>query len=75
VVHWGREVVDVSFVHGHPRRAGWVVGHVRRPNRAGRDQLPLLLVVPLPRPPADAGTSGQAPRSAMPAGRSATTSG
>jgi hypothetical protein len=26
------EVVAVSFVHGHPRAAGWVVAHVRRPN-------------------------------------------
>lgn len=51
----------MSFVHGHPRRSGWVVAHVRRPNRAEQGQLPLLLVVPLPRPPADGGSDTGAP--------------
>jgi hypothetical protein len=49
------EVVDVSFVHGHPRRTGWVVAHVRRPSRAEPGQLPLLLVVPPPRGPVEDG--------------------
>jgi hypothetical protein len=39
----------VSFVQGHARRTGWVVAHVRRPNRAEDGQLPLLAVLPLPR--------------------------
>jgi hypothetical protein len=40
----------VSFVHGHARATGWVVAHVRRPTSAEDGQLPLLAVVPLPRP-------------------------
>ncbi|HET6259773.1 MAG TPA: hypothetical protein VFE39_14085 [Pseudonocardia sp.] len=40
----------MSFVHGHARDTGWVVAHVRRPTRAEDGQLPLLAVVPLPRP-------------------------
>lgn len=32
----------MCFVPGHPRAAGWVVGHLRRPNRAEEGQLPLL---------------------------------
>lgn len=36
------EVVGVSFVHGHGRATGWVVAHVRPPNRAAAGQLPLL---------------------------------
>jgi hypothetical protein len=55
------EVMGVSFVHGHPRHTGWVVAHVRRPNRAAPGQLPLLLVVPLPRPPAEGGGATSAP--------------
>jgi hypothetical protein len=58
-------VVDVSFVHGHPRRTGWVVGHVRRPNRAGQGQLPLLVVVPPSRPAA--GGSGPVSSARKPA--------
>jgi len=42
--------MGVSFVHGHARATGWVVAHVRRPTRAEDGQLPLLAVVPLPRP-------------------------
>ncbi|TQM38403.1 hypothetical protein FB388_5636 [Pseudonocardia cypriaca] len=57
------EVMGVSFVHGHPRRTGWVMGHVRRPNRAAPGQLPLLLPVPLPRPPAEGGGATKAPAS------------
>ncbi|WP_170231768.1 hypothetical protein [Pseudonocardia kunmingensis] len=45
----------MSFVHGHPRSTGWVVAHVRRPSRPEPGQLPLLLVVPLPRPPTEEG--------------------
>jgi hypothetical protein len=63
VLNWGSEVVGVSFVHGHPRRTGWVMAHRRRPNRAEAGQLPLLLVVPLPRPPADGGGVTRAPAS------------
>jgi hypothetical protein len=63
VVNSGLEVVGVSFVHGHPRRTGWVVAHVRRPNRAVPGQLPLLLVVPLPRPPVDGGGATSEPAS------------
>ena len=32
----------MSFVHGHARAAGWVVAHVRRPNRPEAGQLSLL---------------------------------
>jgi hypothetical protein len=62
-MHSVMEVMGVSFVHGHPRRTGWVVGHVRRPNRAAPGQLPLLLLVPLPRPPAGGGGATKAPAS------------
>jgi hypothetical protein len=70
VVCSSAEVVEVSFVHGHPRREGWVVAHVRRPSRPELGQLPLLLVVPLPRPPAeeggaDAGSVSSARKSAI----------
>jgi hypothetical protein len=41
-------VVAVSFVHGHPRAAGWVVAHVRRPNLPEAGQLPLLPATPDP---------------------------
>ncbi len=51
----------MSFVRGHPRRSGWVVAHVRRPNHAEPGQLPLLLVVSCPRPPADGGGATRAP--------------
>ncbi|WP_345608648.1 hypothetical protein [Pseudonocardia adelaidensis] len=54
----------MSFVHGHPRRTGWVVAHVRRPTRAAAGQLPLLLVVPLPREPSDSGGTTDGPASA-----------
>ena len=64
MVDWGPEVMGVSFVHGHPRSNGWVVAHVRRPNRAGAGQLPLLLVVPLPRSPVEDGDATSAPASA-----------
>jgi hypothetical protein len=32
----------MSFVQGHARAAGWVVAHVRRPNRPEAGQLSLL---------------------------------
>jgi len=58
VVHWQVEVVDVSFVHGHARDAGWVVAHRRSPTEPEDGQLPLLAAPPaaeagepaLPRP-------------------------
>ncbi|NMI02025.1 hypothetical protein [Pseudonocardia acidicola] len=31
----------MGFVHGHPRRVGWVVSHHRRPTTPDLDQLPL----------------------------------
>jgi hypothetical protein len=69
--------MGVSFVHGHPRRTGWVVAHVRRPNRAQAGQLPLLVVVPRPRPPAEGGgdTSAPAAGSVRSASKSAITRG
>ncbi|GAA1290056.1 hypothetical protein GCM10009609_67240 [Pseudonocardia aurantiaca] len=52
-----REVMDVSFVHGHPRAAGWVKGHLRKPTRAEEGQLPLLMPLPRsPEPEAEPGT-------------------
>ena len=59
MVQWSWEVMDVSFVHGHPRAAGWVKGHLRRPTRAGEGQLPLL--VPLPRSPEPEAEPGTEP--------------
>jgi len=32
----------MAFVHGHARATGWVMAHVRAPNRAGEGQLALL---------------------------------
>ncbi len=61
MVNSGLEVVGVSFVHGHPRRGGWVMAHVRRPNRAAPGQLPLLLAVPLPRAPVEGGGATSVP--------------
>lgn len=50
----------MTFVHGHPRDAGWVVSHYRRPRRAGWQQLDLE--IPAPRneaePTDDAGVPG-----------------
>jgi hypothetical protein len=49
--------MDVSFVHGHPRAAGWVKGHLRKPTRAEEGQLPLLMPLPRsPEPEAEPGT-------------------
>lgn len=73
MVNSNPEVMGVSFVHGHPRRTGWVVGHVRRPNRPAPGQLPLLLLVPLPRPPSDGGGDTAAPASVRSARKSAIT--
>jgi hypothetical protein len=44
----------MAYVHGHARRLGWVVGHYRRPQRAGVEQLALALpdaapAIPAPR--------------------------
>ncbi len=40
-------------MHGHARRLGWVVGHYRRPQRPGAEQLALALpaapAIPAPR--------------------------
>lgn len=35
----------MAYVHGHGRRIGWVIGHYRRPNRPGPEQMPLLVPV------------------------------
>lgn len=73
MLNWVPEVMDVSFVRGHPRRAGWVVAHLRRPNRPAPGQLPLLLVVASP--PADGGgaTKGSPARAVRSAKKSAIT--
>jgi hypothetical protein len=52
----------VSFVHGHARAAGWVVTHVRRPNRPEAGQLPLLTEAVL--------TEGAVPASRLPGNQS-----
>jgi hypothetical protein len=41
----------MAFVHGHARDTGWVVAHLRRPNRAEEGQIPLVLALPKPRDP------------------------
>lgn len=46
--------VGMAYVHGHARRLGWVVGHYRRPQRPGAEQLALalsdaVLAIPAPR--------------------------
>jgi len=55
----------MAFVHGHARATGWVMAHVRAPNRAGDGQLALLpaLVPPLAEriPRQRRGTSRPAP--------------
>jgi hypothetical protein len=54
----------MTYVHGHPRDDGWVVGHVRRPNRAEGEQLPLLAVeITDDEPAGDAAPAVPAPRS------------
>lgn len=63
----GAEVVGMAFVHGHGRATGWVVAHVRRPNRAEGDQLSLLADVPAREEagaPVDRGSGGTGPPSA-----------
>jgi hypothetical protein len=35
----------MAFVRGHARATGWVMAHVRAPNRAGEGQLALLPAV------------------------------
>lgn len=52
----------MTFVHGHPRDAGWVKSHFRRPRRAGQEQLDLDgAAVPAPRgAPEDQGTEDTA---------------
>jgi hypothetical protein len=44
----------MAYVHGHARRLGWVVGHYRRPQRPGAEQIALALpdtapAIPAPR--------------------------
>ena len=44
----------MAYVHGHARRLGWVVGHYRRPQQPGAEQLALalpeaVLAIPAPR--------------------------
>ncbi|MGH3614674.1 MAG: hypothetical protein ACRDRK_19195 [Pseudonocardia sp.] len=38
----------MAYVHGHPRRLGWVLAHYRRPNRPGDEQLTLVLRAVVP---------------------------
>ena len=42
----------MAYVHGHARRLGWVVGHYRRPQRPGAEQLVLALPAAAPAIPA-----------------------
>ncbi|HZG90314.1 MAG TPA: hypothetical protein VEZ42_08880 [Pseudonocardia sp.] len=53
----------MSFVRGHPRDTGWVVGHLRAPTGAEDGQLPLDAVPPgsgAEEPAEDAGPAADA---------------
>jgi hypothetical protein len=62
----GREVVDMSFVHGHARATGWVMAHLRRPTRPEPGQLPLLPGALALRLPEDPDGSAEGARGAEP---------
>jgi hypothetical protein len=64
----------MAYVHGHARRLGWVVGHYRRPQRPGAEQIALALPDTAPAQP-DTAPAIPAPRVSPEARRSRATNG